>query len=243
VTARTGTGAWAVAKTWKAAIPVAVAMFGLTPALPAFGVGFDSAPAPPSVWATVGLLGGSTQVDGRLANYLWDTRPRAAWGAQALAGRGRVALGARAWRSQTVQVLDLPAGTQSPAVRSTTLELLARAHVASPLGILLWAGASAGRLRMNYLPDRVVVANGPGGEIVADLLPVGEWIGGAGLSMQQPLPGRWTVGLDVDRQFFSLDTAHRSGAVVIDRREAFSDWSARLEIAWSVFPRVRGSSR
>lgn len=243
MTARRRTGLRTAGDARRAVVAAAVALLGLLPTLPASAVELDSTPSRSSAWASVGILGGSTLVDGQLANYLWDTRPRAAWGAQVLAGRGRVALGTRVWRSQTVQVLELPAGPQSPAVRSTTLELLARTRVASPLGTQLWAGASAGRLRIDYQPDHVVVSSGPGGEIVADLLPVSEWIAGAGLSLQLPLLARWTAGLDLDRQFFSLDTAHRSGAVVVDRREAFGDWSARLEIAWLLSPSVKGTSR
>ena len=227
----------------RAVVAAAVTLLGLLPSAPAAAVEPESAPYRSSAWATVGILGGSTVVDDRLRNYSWDTRPHAAWGAQVLAGRGRVALGTRVWRSRTVQVLELPAGTQSPAVRSTTLELLARTRVASPLGTQLWAGASAGRLHIDYQPDRVLVSSGPGGEVVADLLPVREWIAGAGLSLQLPLLARWSAGVDLDRQFFSLDTAHRSGAVVVDRREAFGDWSARLEIAWLLSPSVKGISR
>jgi hypothetical protein len=200
--------------------------------------------ARPTAWAAVGLLGGSTLVDGRLASYQWDIRPRAAWGAQALAGRGRVELGVRAWRSQTVQVLDLPAGPQAPAVRSTTLELLGRGLVGSVLGTRLWAGASAGRLRVDYRPDHVVVSpGGPGVGVVADLVPVNEWTAAVGGALQRPVGSRWILGLDLDRRFFALDTAHRSGAVVVNQRENFGDWSARLELAWLLPRSVKGTSR
>jgi hypothetical protein len=35
----------------------------------------------------------------------------------------------------------------------------------------------------------------------------------------------------VDYSAFSLDTAHRSGAGVVDGRESFGNWNARLELA------------
>ncbi len=156
-------------------------------------------------WWSLGLLGGSTLVDGRLANYQWDVRPRAAWGAQALAGRGPLALGVRAWRSGTVQVLDLPAGPVSPTVRTTTLEGLARFHVGSFAGTSLWAGASAGRLRMDYRPDHVVVASGgPGGDVIADFAPVEEWTAGTGLGLQRALLPHWTLGLAFDRDLIGV---------------------------------------
>ena len=98
----------------RAMVRVALALLALSPSVRArvaeAGIPAGTAPA----WGSVALLGGSTFIDPRLANYQWDTRPRAAWGAQALVGRGRVALGARAWRSQTVQVLDLPGGPVTP---------------------------------------------------------------------------------------------------------------------------------
>lgn len=195
-------------------------------------------------WLAVGVLGGSTLVDAGLANYQWDVRPRTAWGAQALAGRGRMELGLRAWRSHTVQVLELPTGTLTPAVRSTTLELLGRGQAASALGTQLWAGASTGWLRVDYSPERVTISpGGAGAAVVADFAPVNEWTAAVGCALQRPVGARWMLGLDLDRRFFALDTAHRSGAAVVNRRESFGDWSARLELAWLHPLRVRGASR
>src|SRR5262245_374555 len=56
---------------------------------------------------SVEILAGSAQPVSRLADYQWDVRPRAAWGAQALVSRGALAAGLRWWRSGTTQSLGL----------------------------------------------------------------------------------------------------------------------------------------
>ena len=199
--------------------------------------------AAPGGWGSLGVLGGSTLPDGQLARYQWDTHARAAWGAQGLVGTGRYALGVRMWRSQTVQVLDLPGGPLSPAVRSTTFEVLGRVRLHSVAGADLGVTGSAGRIRLAYRPDRVVVSSGPGGDVVADLAPVSDWTAATGIFAERLLPGHWQLGLSLDRRVFALDTAHRSGPSVIDAHERFGDWSTRVELAWRLPLSVKGSSR
>jgi hypothetical protein len=219
-----------------AAAALALVLVAATPDTAASG-------EPSAAWASIGLLGGSTLPDAKLADYQWDTRPRTAWGAQALAGVGRFAVGARAWRSQTVQVLDLPAGPLSPEVRSTTLEVLGRVRLASLAGTGISLAGSAGRLGIRYRPGRVVISSGPGGDVSADLAPLSEWTVGAGIAAERPLFANWRIGVSVDRSVFALDTAHRSGASIVDARESFGDWSTRLELAWRFPLTVKGPPR
>jgi hypothetical protein len=40
------------------------------------------------------------------------------------------------------------------------------------------------------------------------------------------------VGFELDHRIFALETAHRDGSQIEMKREAFGDWSARLELAW-----------
>jgi hypothetical protein len=40
------------------------------------------------------------------------------------------------------------------------------------------------------------------------------------------------AGLAVEREVFALDAAHRNGNTVTAGREAFGNWSARLELSW-----------
>ena len=43
----------------------------------------------PSPWWSLGVVSGATALDHSLADYQWDTRIRAAFGAEALLGHGR----------------------------------------------------------------------------------------------------------------------------------------------------------
>jgi hypothetical protein len=184
-----------------------------------------------SGWISLGVLTGSTKPDGTLADYQWDTNPRAAWGAQALAGRGRFATGLRFWRTQTTQDIGLPGATSGPSVRWTSLELVGEGRLATLRGVHVLAMAGAGRMHLDYDPDQITFDPGTGTPVVVDFRPVDEWIFGGGVSMKRPLGGRWTLGLELDRRVFGLEAAHRKGGVIVIGRESFGDWSARLELA------------
>ena len=68
------------------AVATCAAIAGAAPAAHAGGA---------SRWLTVGALSGATRFDPHLADYQWRIDPRAAWGAQAIAGAGRVGAGLR----------------------------------------------------------------------------------------------------------------------------------------------------
>jgi len=183
-------------------------------------------------WVAVSFLAGTAQPVASLADYQWNVRPHAAWGTQALVGRGPLAVGLRLWRTSTTQSLGL-AGTPDPSVSSTSLESVGRARVAhwrSLEGVVL---ASGGRLALRYHPDHITVDAG-GGPFEVAFEPITEWVAGAGLGVRAPLVHGWSVGLETERRFFSLDTAHRNGSGVQFARETFGDWHVRLglERAW-----------
>ena len=183
-------------------------------------------------WVSFSLLGGTAQPVSRLADYQWDVRPHAGWGAQALVGRGGWSLGPRLWRSGTTQALGL-AGTPDPHVSTTSLELVTRARLARWRMVDCLALASGGRLAIRYQPDRLTLETG-GGPVEVAFAPVDSWIAGAGLALQAPLAGGWTVGMETERRVFALDTAHRSGTAVTYARETLGDWQMRFELgrAW-----------
>ncbi len=182
-------------------------------------------------WLSVGVLTGTTQLDAELADYQWITTPRMAWGAQALVGTGRFATGMRLWRTQTTQ--SIGDWGPAPTVRATSWELVGEGRLAEAWGTRLLATLGAGRLHLGYDPDRITIQpSGPGTEIVVDLLPVNEWIAGAGLALRRKVMARWTVGLAADHRIFGLDTAHRVGDAIVVGRETFGDWSARVELGW-----------
>jgi len=175
-----------------------------------------------------GLLAGLALSDPRLADLQWDVAPHPAWGAQVLLGRGRLAAGARLWRTQTTQRIDLPGLSVEPAVGLASVELVGMGRLASFAGTELLLSGSAGRLHLAYDPDQITIP--PSGPQVA-FAPVNEWIGGGGLALRRPLGSCWSLGLGVEGRFFGLDTAHRSGPAIVYQRETLGDWSARLELA------------
>jgi hypothetical protein len=177
---------------------------------------------------TLGALGGTSLPDPRLGDYQWNTSARAAWGAQALLERGRFATGARLWCSSTTQTMDLPSGPITPRVGLTRLELVGASRVLAFGGAELHLIGSAGWLHLAYHPDQVDITPGPGS---VRLAPVDEWIGGAGVALRRPLGERWSLGLEVEREFFGLDAAHRSGSAIVYSRESLGEWGARLELA------------
>lgn len=186
----------------------------------------------PRPWLAIGVLAGSTQPDARLANYQWVTTPRASWGAQALAGKGRFATGLRVARASTTQAIDLPSGASRVSVHSTSVELLGQGRLVALWGMHVFATASGGRLHLGYAPDEVVIpASGSSGPTTVALAPIDEWVAGGGLVARRALSGRWSVGLEIERRVFALDTAHRNGSVIENSRESFGDWNARVELA------------
>lgn len=183
------------------------------------------------VWLSIGALTGSTQPSAHLADYQWDTRLHPGFGAEALAGRGRIAAGLRVWSTQTTQTIDVSGASQSPVVRSTTVEAVTRARLLSWFDMPVFATASTGWLHMGYHPDQVTIPAGAGGPVVVDLKPIDEWTGGAGLAVAREVAAKWSLGVGIDYSLFRLDTAHRNGSGIVNSRESFGQWSARFEVA------------
>jgi opacity protein-like surface antigen len=189
-----------------------------------------ASPARGTAWLSVGLLAGGMLADSRLADYQWDTSPRPAWGAQALAGRGPLACGARLWSAQTTQRIDLPGSSVEPRVRLTSVELVGMGRVATLGSSEILISGDVGRLHLGYDPDQITLP-GPGIPIIVQFSAVDEWTGGGGVGVRRGFGPRWSLALGVEHDFFGLDTAHRSGAAVVYGRESLGDWSAHLEVA------------
>src|SRR5262247_2656794 len=182
-------------------------------------------------WFGVGVLAGSTLLDAHFSDFQWDVKPRAAWGAEALVGRGAWTTGLRVWRATSTQELGQPAST-SPEVAVTSLEWLAQRRVAQLAGTELLGTATLGGTWLGYHPDQVTITPSGSPPIVVDLAPVREWTLGAGVGVRRPLAGHWSASLSVDVQSFALDTTHRNGNEIETKRESFGDWSARLGLTW-----------
>jgi hypothetical protein len=188
-----------------------------------------AAAAPGSRWLSLSALAGSAQPIAAMADYQWDVRPHVAWGAQFLAGMGPFAAGLRWWQGGTTQSVNL-AGVADPAVRTGSVELVARARVARWRRLQLQAMASGGRLSIRYRPDRLVIDAG-GTPLDVTLQPLHEWVAGAGAALELPLNDRWAVAFETERRLYALDTAHRSGSTVTFARETFGDWDARCALS------------
>ena len=205
----------------RALVALALAC-GVRPAAAADGA------VPPARTVAVGLLAGSAQPVAGMADYQWDIRPHAAWGGQWLVARGPVAAGVRFWHSGTTQALGLP-GVTDPSVRANSLELVARVRCASWRELRFSALASAGRLSLTWSPDRATVTSG-GTPVEVAFTPVHEWVGGAGLAAGWPLTTNWEWSIETERRAYALDTAHRQGSNVVEAREWFGDWAARVAL-------------
>lgn len=182
-----------------------------------------------SRWWSMGVLSGTAKPDGALADYQWDTTPGIAWGAQALAGTGPWTTGVRFWSARTVQTIGLDAPTAN--VNRTSWEAIGQARLATWWGNELSLGGSAGRMHLSYRPDRVSIDVGTGTPVDVELRPIDTWVLGGGAALRRTWNTRWTLGLEVDRRAFSLETAHRNGATIEMARESFDDWSAQVEFA------------
>ena len=178
------------------------------------------------VWAALGIAGGVQQPDGHLADYQWSTTPHGAFGAAARVGMGRWSAGLDGWTTTATQRLD---ATTASTVRSTRIELVTEARLTSLAGVDLFASLGAGRLHLGYDPDRVTIDTG-GGATTVDLASISTWVGGGGLGLRRALAAGWLAGLAVDHRIYALDTAHREGGSIVERRETFGDWSARFEL-------------
>lgn len=197
--------------------------------------------APHALWLSLGLLGGPALLDPGLSDYRWNVTPRSAWGAQALAGLGPWGAGLRATRTRTTQTLGIPDPGSAARVDATTLEWVGQGRLASIAGVEMLASGSAGWLHLGYTPDHVDVPSGGGTPLTVELAPVNEWIAGAGLGARRAIAGPWVASVGVERRFFSMDTAHRSGTTIVMERERFGDWNARFELAWR-WTRMKGTS-
>jgi hypothetical protein len=179
------------------------------------------------------LSAGAMTPDRSLADYRWDTRPTSLFSVQALAVRGRVAGGLRMSRWSTTQGTGLQDVVGDPTVRMTQYDLVGQVRVVDFLGFELWGTVMGGLVGLAYTPDQVVIPGaGPGGDITVDYAPVNETSLGIGLEIKREL-ARWlAASLVAEQSRFSLDTYHRRGDEIVAERQAFANWSLRLQVSW-----------
>jgi hypothetical protein len=190
------------------------------------------ADGPRESWFGVGTYAGAVLLDEHLADYRWDTSPQAVYGLQGTWMRDRYGVGARVWRTGTTQATGILGSISSPSVNLTGFDLVVEPRLGAWRGLQFFAMASGGLLHLSYSPESIVIEDpGSGETIEVSTPPIDEWIGGAGFAMRHHLPGRATLGLSIERSIFRLDTAHRQDDAIVEDRETFGNWMARLELS------------
>lgn len=200
---------------------------GVALALPATGVASQ-----PEAWLEAGPALGGLVLDEGLADYRWDTRPASQWGARVLAGRGPLALGVAAWRAGTTQETGLPGEAPPLAVTVSAVALVGLVRVATPLGCEMRLGGQAGRLHAGWEPGSLKVDTGAGEPVDVVFADIDEWLVGATAEIQRGIGHGMVAAVQADWSSFALDTAHRRGDGIVEQRERFGAWSARVQVGW-----------
>lgn len=179
----------------------------------------------------LGPSAGVLLLDSHLADYRWETDARPIWGVSALATSGRVAGGARVWRASTEQATGIPGDTRKLDVALTGVDAIGEVRVATFLGARLSTTASLGLARFEWSPRELSLSDALGGPpIVVDFEPLNELEGGAGLAVRRFLGWGLEASAAAEHSWFSLETSHRRGDVIVTERETFGSWTGRVEI-------------
>ncbi|MBK8167715.1 MAG: hypothetical protein IPK64_17350 [bacterium] len=184
------------------------------------------------LWFEAGPALGGIALDADLADYRWDTGASTLWGGRVLAGRGPFALGLSGWRSGTTQDTGLPGDPAPLAVSVSALSLTGLVRVARPLGCELRLGGQAGRLHAGWEPGSLVVDTGQGAPVEVVFADIDEWCVGLVAEIQRDLGRGLVTTVQADWSSFALDTAHRRGDEIVQERERFSAWAARVQVGW-----------
>ncbi len=195
-----------------------------------------AAPANAREWTVaVSPFAGAMLLDEHLSDYSWDTAARPVFGTAAFVRSGRFAAGGRVWRGDTSQDVGTPSSPRSVTVNLSGFEGIAEAELASALGVRALATGSAGLVHLGWSPDRVELDTGVGEPVPVSFDPVNEATWGLGLALRRAIPGGFELAAAVERSWFRLETAHRRGDEIVNERETFGNWTARVELSRPVF--------
>lgn len=187
--------------------------------------------ARPGVPLSLAPFAGAVSLDPHLSDFRWDTTVRPAWGLAGFASFGRVAPGLRFWRSSTTQATGIPGDDTSLDVSLTGFEATAAVRMVSVAGFRLLATGNAGVMRMAWSPSSLALQVGLAEPVTVDFAPVTEGIFGAGLTVRRELFAGFDLAVGAERSWFRLDTAHRRGNEIVEDRETFGNWAARVEVS------------
>jgi hypothetical protein len=190
-----------------------------------------AASARPGVPLSLAPFAGAVALDSHLSDYRWNTAVQPAWGLAGYAALGRVTPGIRFWRSSTTQATGIPGDDTALDVALTGFEATAAVRMASYAGFRLLATGSAGLMRISWSPSSLSLDVGLAEPVTADFAPVTEGIFGAGLAVHRGLFAGFDLAVGAERSWFRLDTAHRRGNEIVEDRETFGNWAARVELS------------
>ncbi len=184
--------------------------------------------------ARFSVLAGATRTGEKLVEYQWLNEDRLNVGGQFLIGRGPVSVGARGWTTTGEQLLTVPGlATQSLETRLVAGEAVLRVDMLTLGGASLFAQGSGGRMRLSYGTELLrFTPTGSSEELEVALPPIDGWIGGGGVGLDYATPLGVSVGAVVDRSWFQMETAHRSGEEIVRTTESFGEWTVRAELGW-----------
>ncbi|MEZ5064478.1 MAG: hypothetical protein R3B81_07055 [bacterium] len=171
--------------------------------------------------------------DSHLADYRWDVSVRPAFGVAAHAAVGRIEPGVRWWRASTEQGTGIPGQELGLDVTLTGMEGTARYALAQVAGVRLLALGSAGALRIGWSPSTLTIDAG-GEPITVAFESVTEPVFGVGFGVGRDIGHGLALTVGAERRWFALDTAHRSGSEIVEGRENFGNWVARIELAHTI---------
>lgn len=182
---------------------------------------------------TVAPLTGAILFDDALGDFAWKRGPHTVWGAEGSARFGRFHAGTRYWRTGTSQAAATPGANGSADVSLQSVQMTGGVTLFQRAATYLGLIASAGHLGIRYEPSFVEFAiEGTSETVRVDFAPIDEWIGGAGFSLNQGIAGKFSLRAEVESVFFSLDTDHRNGDVIVSERSRFHNWIARASLSY-----------
>lgn len=199
--------------------------------------GLESAAAAPlaPVHVDLSVLAGATRPDSDLVEYQWGAEDQPNLGGQLLLSRGRLGFGARGWTTTNTQSVEIPQVLSIDVdTRILAAEGVLRLDLLQAAGWSLYAQGSGGWMRLSYGTEALqFVPSGASGEVDVPLDPIDGWIASGGLGTQYRLPIGVFLGALVDHHVFDLETAHRSGDLIVFEEESFAEWTARAELGFS----------
>jgi hypothetical protein len=182
----------------------------------------------PAAWrVSIAPTVGALALDSHFADYQWDTSVAFQPGLRVGLHHARFAAALRTSWSGAEQAAGL--ATEAPSVHMTQLDLALEGRVASWMGFDLLGSGHGGRMFLGYEPDHMTVDAG-GSPVTVSFDPIIEWCYGLGVAIRRDVARHLALGLQLDRTTFSLDTAYRSGAEIVEARESFSNWSLSLAL-------------